>query len=186
MGDLLHMFLIFFRIGAFTFGGGVAMLPIIQRDMVHEGWMTSDEVMDYIAIAQASPGVIAVNIATLVGYKVKGWAGSIMAALGVILPSLIIITLIGLFLSTFQSIEWIQKALKGINIAVVILLLDAVISLGSKTIKDYKRVLISVSTFVVVWFFGVSVTMAIAFWILLGTLVFGYSQWKSHRGEPHA
>ena len=106
MGDLIKLFVTFAKMGLFTFGGGYAMLPMIKRESVEKnGWATEDEIMDYYAIGQVTPGVIAVNTSTFVGHKVKGLVGSIVATLGMIVPPIIIITLIAIFLKNFSDLK---------------------------------------------------------------------------------
>ena len=123
--------------GLFTFGGGYAMLPMIQKEVIEKyKWATEDEVMDYYAIGQCTPGIIAVNTATFVGYKVKGYLGGIVATLGVVSPSLIIITLITTLISNFSQLEVVQHALQGIQVAVCVLMFVAVEKLLKKGVKD--------------------------------------------------
>ncbi len=137
MKEFLDLFLIFARIGGFTFGGGYAMLPMLQKEVVEKKkWATSDELMDYFAIGQCTPGVIAVNTATFVGYKIKGVLGGIVATLGVVTPSIVIITVIAAFLQNFQDIIWVKYAFGGIRAAVVALILSAVLKLGKKSLVD--------------------------------------------------
>ncbi|MBR4099043.1 MAG: chromate transporter [Clostridium sp.] len=137
MNIYLDLFLTFCRIGGFTFGGGYAMLPILQREVVEKkGWATDEELTDYFAIGQCTPGVIAVNTATFVGYKYKGIPGGICASLGVIAPSIVIISSIAAFLSHFADIPVVQHALAGVNACVVALIASGVIKLGKSAIKD--------------------------------------------------
>lgn len=137
MKVLWELFIIFARIGGFTFGGGYAMLPMLQKEVVeNKKWATSDELMDYFAIGQCTPGVIAVNTATFVGYKIKGVLGGIVATLGVVSPSLVIITVIAAFLQNFQDIVYVQYAFGGIRAAVVALILSAVLKLSKKSVVD--------------------------------------------------
>ena len=134
---LLQMFLTFAKVGVMTFGGGYAMLPILQREVVeNKGWATEEELMDYFAIGQCTPGVIAVNTATFIGQKLKGTFGAIFATLGVVFPSVIIISLIAAFLSNFAHIPVVQHALAGVNAAVVAMIASSVLKLGKSTIKD--------------------------------------------------
>lgn len=145
MKTLFKMFLTFARIGGFTFGGGYAMLPMLQREVVEKyKWATSDELLDYYAIGQCTPGVIAVNTATFIGYKLKGIPGAIFATLGVVTPSMIIIGLIAAFISNFRDLEVVQWAFSGIRAAVVALILSAVIKIGKKSIVDIFTALIFV------------------------------------------
>ena len=125
------LFGLFFKMGAVTFGGGYAMLPILERELVdNRDWVTKDELLDYYAIGQSTPGIIAVNVATFVGYKRRGVSGAIAATAGIVSPSLIIIMILATFISNFAEITWVQKALKGINVVVGALLVQSVISMG--------------------------------------------------------
>lgn len=135
--ELFALFITFFRIGGFTFGGGYAMLPMIQREIVEtKKWATDEEVMNYYAVGQCTPGVIAVNTATFIGYKQAGILGAVFATLGVITPSVIIITVIAAFIKNFIHIQYVQHALAGINVAVAVLVVNAVINLWKKGIKN--------------------------------------------------
>ena len=126
-----------------TFGGGYAMLPILQREVVEKkGWATEEELSDYFAVGQCTPGIIAVNTATFIGYKEAGIPGGILATLGVVFPSLIIITLIAAFLSNFADIPVVRHALAGVNAAVVALIAASVIKLGRSTLKNVPAVII--------------------------------------------
>ena len=116
------LFITFVRIGAFTIGGGYAMLPLIQREVVDRGWMSKEEFIDLFAVAQSLPGVFAVNISIFVGYKLKKLTGSVICALGTILPSFLIILAIALFFTQFRENEWVEKAFKGLRPAVVALI----------------------------------------------------------------
>ena len=123
MKKLIKLLLVFMQLGVCTFGGGYAMLPMLQKEIVEKfGWVTEDELMDYYAIGQVTPGIIAVNVATFIGFNKQGILGGIVATAGVVSPSVIIITVIAFFLETFSEIIWVQKALKGINVAVAALL----------------------------------------------------------------
>jgi chromate transporter len=144
----------FFKLGCITFGGGYAMLPIIERELVqHKGWATIDEVVDYFAIGQVTPGIIAVNVSTFIGYKKAGVLGGIFTTLGFILPSLVIITIIAAFLTNFADILLVQHAFAGIRVAVGALILDAVIKLFKGSVKNWKALLICILAFglSVVW-----------------------------------
>ena len=122
------LFITFVRIGAFTIGGGYAMLPLIQREVVDRGWMSKEEFIDLFAVAQSLPGVFAVNISIFVGYKLKKLTGSVICALGTILPSFLIILAIALFFTQFRENEWVEKAFKGLHPAVVALIAVPVIT----------------------------------------------------------
>ena len=137
MNLLLDMFLTFAKVGVMTFGGGYAMLPILQREVVeNKGWATEEELTDYFAIGQCTPGVIAVNTATFIGQKLKGTAGAIMATLGVVFPSLIIISLLAGVIEAFSHIVWVQNAFGGIRVCVCVLILNAVVKLYKKAVVD--------------------------------------------------
>ena len=135
---ILTLFLTFAKIGLFTFGGGYAMISIIENICVEQKkWITHDEMMDITVIAESTPGPIAINCATYVGYRKKGIGGAIASTLGVVLPSFIIIFLISVFLDNFLEITWIANAFKGIRIAVGILILDAGINMFIKMKKKF-------------------------------------------------
>lgn len=169
---LWELFITFARIGAFTFGGGYAMLPMFQKELVEKRkWETEESLMDYYAIAQCTPGVIAVNTATLVGYKVKGTMGGIVATIGVVFPSFIIITIIAALLTNFAELAIVQNAFIGIRACVCALILDAIIKLGKKAICDIPTAVIAVLVLIITCFFNVSpiilVLIAAAFGLLL-------------------
>ncbi len=143
MKTLIQMFFIFARIGGFTFGGGYAMLPMLQKELVeNKGWTTNEELIDYYAIGQCTPGIIAVNVATFVGYKTKGILGGIFATLGMIAPSLIIVGIIAAFLHGFQDYEVVQWAFAGIRAAVVALIISTVWKIAKKSLVDIFAVFI--------------------------------------------
>ena len=155
--ELLQLFLVFARIGGFTFGGGYAMLPIIQREVVEKRkWATDEEVLDYYAIGQSTPGIIAVNTATFIGYKQKGIIGGIAATLGMVFPSLVIITTIAAFFQHFQDYVIVKHAFNGIRVAVVALILDAIIKMWKKSVKDWIGILIFDLSFFIIAFLKVS------------------------------
>lgn len=134
---LWDLFFTFARIGGFTFGGGYAMLPMIQNEVVErKKWASEEEVMNYYAVGQSTPGVIAVNTATFIGYKQAGVWGAIFATLGVIAPSFFIITVIAAFIRNFLEYEAVAHALAGINVAVAVLVISAVINLWKKGVKN--------------------------------------------------
>ena len=143
---LLTLFLTFLKVGAFTFGGGYAMIPIIEEEVTKKRkWITDSEILDIIAISETTPGPIAVNTATYVGYKVGGILGSIFATLGLALPSFVIIFVISYFYKDFMQWQVIQAAFKGLNVGVIILLINAVIKLK----KGVKVNLIGTILFVI-------------------------------------
>ena len=134
--SLLELFLTFFKIGAFTFGGGYAMISIIEHSCVEEKkWITHDEMMNITVIAESTPGPIAINCATYVGYKQRGLLGAAATTVGVVLPSFIIILVISAFLDRFLEITWVANAFRGIKIAVGILVVDAAVKMIKKMPK---------------------------------------------------
>ena len=134
---LWKLFWTFAKVGVMTFGGGYAMLPILQREIVdNQGWATEEELMDYFAIGQCTPGVIAVNTATFIGQKLTGLAGGIIATLGVVFPSLVIISALAGVIEAFSHIQWVQNAFGGIRVCVCVLILNAVVKLFKKAVVD--------------------------------------------------
>ena len=149
MKELFDLFITFAKMGAITFGGGYAMLPIIQKEVVEKKkWATNDEVVDYYAVGQCTPGVIAVNTATFIGYKLKGITGGIAATLGVVFPSLVIIMVIAAFLNNFADFEIVKHAFGGIRVAVVALIISSIIKLWKSSIKNYIGIAIAIVAFI--------------------------------------
>ena len=143
MKILADLFITFAKIGAVTFGGGYAMLPILQREIVeNKHWGTDEELADYYAIGQCTPGVIAVNVATFIGRKTAGNIGGIAATLGVVFPSVVIITLLAGVIQAYSSLEWVAHAFAGVRVCVCVLIFNAVIKLFSKAIIDAKTLCI--------------------------------------------
>ena len=137
------LFLTFAKIGACTFGGGYAMLPILQREVVeNRGWATDAELSDYFAIGQCTPGVIAVNTATFVGCKLSGWLGGLAATLGVVFPSIVIIGLLAAFLAGFAGNPVVEHAFAGVRACVCVLIFNSVLKLRKNTIIDLPTTLI--------------------------------------------
>ena len=135
--ELFKLFIAFAKVGVMTFGGGYAMLPILQREIVeNRGWATEEELADYFAIGQCTPGVIAVNTATFIGRKKDGIAGGVAATLGVVFPSLVIISLIAGVITRFSELTWVKNAFAGIRVCVCVLIFNAVWKLGKKSVID--------------------------------------------------
>lgn len=150
MRELWDMFWTFARIGGLTFGGGYAMLPMLQREVVErQHWATEEELADYYAIGQCTPGVIAVNTATFVGYRQAGIVGGIFATMGVIFPSLVIITVIAAFLTNFADLKVVQYAFEGIRVCVCVLIFNAVQKLWKKSVIDQPTMVIFLLVFLV-------------------------------------
>ena len=154
---LSDLFLSFARVGVMTFGGGYAMLPMLQREIVeNRGWATDEELTDYFAIGQCTPGVIAVNTATFIGRKTAGIAGGIAATLGVVFPSLVIITLLASLLSNFADIPAVQHAFAGVRVCVCVLIGNAVVKLWKKTVIDRATLVIFLAVLAGSLFTGLS------------------------------
>ena len=144
-GELWELFCTFAKMGAITFGGGMAMLPILQREVVDsKGWTTEEELTDYYAIGQCTPGIIAVNTATFIGQKRGGAAGGIAATLGVIFPSLVIISILAGLISNFAELAWVKNAFAGIQVCVCVLIFNAVAKLLKKSVVDKRTAAIFV------------------------------------------
>ncbi len=170
MKTLLKLFFAFAKIGAVTFGGGYAMLPILQRDIVEKhSWATEDELMDYFAIGQCTPGVIAVNTATFIGKKQKGILGGIFATLGVVFPSVVIVSIIAAFISNFAEISYVQHALAGIRVCVCVLIFNSVLKLSKSALVDKWSVLIFAVVLILSLLFNVS-----SAYLVLGAGFAGY------------
>ena len=157
----VQLFTAFFKIGLFTFGGGMSMLPMLQKELVEsKKWLTDEEILNYFAIGQCTPGIIAVNVATFCGYKRAGLLGAITATVGIVCPSWLVITLIAGSISRFSEIEWLQRAMKGVYIAVAALLTRAVFTFGKKIITDGITAVIALAAF-----------LAMAVWNVSGILI---------------
>ena len=157
MKKYIDLFLAFAKIGVMTFGGGYAMLPMLERELIdNRGWTTNEELMDYFAVAQCTPGVIAVNTATFIGYKLYGNLGGIVATLGVVFPSLVIITTIAGVLTNFADIPAVKHAFAGIRVCVVVLIVNAVVKLWKGAIKDKAALVLFVVIFLLSVFLDVS------------------------------
>ena len=168
---LLELFFAFFRTGIFTFGGGLAMMPMLQKELIEKKhWLTEEDLIDYYAIGQSTPGIIAVNVATFVGYRQAGVLGAIIATLGIISPSIIIITILAGTINSISEYPRVQAALKGINVAVAALLTTVIIKFAKKTIKNIWNVLFMLIAFVCIFWFKVPSFIIIVVAILLGCL----------------
>jgi chromate transporter len=138
MKKLLTLFWAFFKMGLINFGGGYALLPLLQKELVDKrGWITSEEITDYYAIGQCTPGAIAVNVSTFVGYKIKGVLGGIVATLAFVSPAFIIIFIIATVLNQFADLWYVQSAFKAIRVCVFILILSAIFKLSKKSVVDW-------------------------------------------------
>lgn len=174
MKDYLDLFLTFCRIGGLTFGGGYAMLPMLQKEVVEtKKWATEEEVMDYYAVGQCTPGVIAVNTATFIGYKHHGIIGALVATSGVVFPSLVIIMILASFLQSFAEIPIVQHAFNGIRVAVCVLVLNAVIKLWKGSVIDRICLMIVLATILLGIFTNISPVFIVIATAIVGLLVKG-------------
>lgn len=173
MKQLMELFWAFFRIGSFTFGGGMAMLPMLKREVVVKyGWSTEEELLDIYAIGQCTPGIIAVNTATYIGYQQKGLLGSIFGTLGMVTPSIIIISLIATILRNFIDLPIILHALSGIRIVVCALMLQTVYSLAKAGIKNKLGLFLFLAGFLIATFTPVPTILLVLFAAIVGIITY--------------
>ena len=162
------LFWTFAKMGIMTFGGGYAMLPILQREVVeNRHWATEEEIMDYYAIGQCTPGIIAVNTATFIGQKKRGSIGGIVSTLGLVFPSLVIISVLAGLITNFSHLVWVQNAFTGIQVCVCVLIVNAVTKLLKKSVVDKQTALI----FVVVLVGGIFVNISPAWFVIIAAAV---------------
>ena len=172
MKQLLEIFVAFAKVGVMTFGGGYAMLPIIEKEIVdNKGWVSGEEVMDYYAVGQCLPGAIAVNTAVFIGHKLKGKPGGVSAALGVVTPSLIIICIIAGILTNFSHLPLVQSAFAGVRVCVCVLILNSVIKLWKNAIKDKTALLLCLVVFALSAFVDVSPVVLVLSCAIAGILL---------------
>ncbi len=172
------LFFTFVRIGMFTIGGGYAMIPLIQREIVKRKWMDESEFIDLFAVTQSLPGVFAVNIAIFVGYKLRKFSGSVLCALGTILPSFVIILLIALFFRQFQDDVWMMKIFNGIRPAVVALILVPCITAARAVHITRRTIIFPIIAALLIWKLGVSPVYIVLAGILGGIV---YSFWIKNK-----
>ena len=184
---LLELYAAFFRTGIFTFGGGLAMMPMLQKELIEKkGWLTEEDLIDYYAIGQSTPGIIAVNVATFVGFRQAGIPGAIIATLGIISPSIIIITILAGTINSISEYPRVQAALKGINVAVAALLTSVIIKFAKKTIKNVWNVLFMLVAFSLIFFLKVPSFIIILAAIAIGCLNVVRLQKKAKKLEQTA
>ena len=172
IGFLARLFGTFAKVGVMTFGGGYAMLPILQREIVEDRhWATEEELMDYYAVGQCTPGIIAVNTATFIGQKKAGIAGGIMATLGVVFPSIVIILLIASVLTHFADAPVVRHAFAGIRVCVCVLVFNAVLKLWKGAVKDKAGLVLFLIVFVLSLFFDISPVVFVLFCALAGLML---------------
>lgn len=168
--SLWQIFWVFAKIGAFTIGGGYAMIPIIQAEMSRRGWIGDDDLPDIVALSQSAPGVMAVNISIFAGHKLRGFKGSVAATLGSILPSFLIILGIAMFFSAFKDNPYVERSFKGIRPMVISLIAVPMINMARKSCKNVWAWLVAAASLVLVAFLNVS-----PIYIILCVLVLGFS-----------
>lgn len=168
MNIYLDLFLTFLKIGTFTFGSGYAMIPIIEEEIVNKKkWLKKEEIFDMVTIGESTPGPIAINCATFTGKRIAGNFGAICSTLGVSLPSLVIIIIISNILTIFKTNELIANAFFGIRIAVLVLILNAILSLYKQLNKDIYSYIIIIISFILISFFNVSAILIILLFIII-------------------
>ena len=168
-GRVLRLFLTFLRIGAFTFGGGYAMIPLIQKEIVEQKkWMTDEEILEIVAISESTPGPIAINAATFVGWRVAGFFGALAATVGVVLPSFVIISVLSFVLKEFSELRAVRYAFFGIRAGVLALIVKALWSMFKQCPKDLVSCLLMALAFLAVAVFSVNVL-----WVILGCALLG-------------
>lgn len=179
MKNLLHMFITFFKIGAFTFGGGYAMIPLIEREVVDKNnWISKEEFIDIIAISQSFPGALAINSCTFIGYKIGGTLGAILGLLGVALPSFFIILIVAAVFNSFRNLKIVNLIFRGINAAVPVLILVGVNSLARVLDKTTTNIIIIIITIILTVFFNMSPV-----YIVIGAALYGIFINRNNRNE---
>ena len=172
MNILIELFIVFFKLGAFTIGGGIAMLPLLQNTLIEEKkWFTREEFVDIVAVCQSLPGVVAVNMATYVGYKKKGLIGSIISTLGVIIPSFIIITIIATFISSLGDNGIMMGAMAGLRAAALGMVAVALIQLFPAAIKSKWALLAAVLAFALITVLHINTAYVILLFAVIGVAV---------------
>lgn len=173
--SLWQLFGVFAKIGAFTIGGGYAMIPLIQSEMSRRGWISDEDLPDIVALSQSAPGVMAVNISIFAGHKLRGFKGSVAATLGSILPSFLIILAIAMFFTAFKDNPWVERAFKGIRPVVVSLIAVPMVNMARKCCTTWWKWLIAIVSLLLVAFLNVSPIYIILCVLVLG---FGFTYYK--------
>ena len=171
MKDFVALFQSFFKIGIMTFGGGMAMLPMLETELVeNKKWITQEELLNFFAVGQCTPGIIAVNTATFVGYKLKKAPGGAVATLGVVTPSILIILLVAAFFGNISSYPIVQNALWGVRLAASALILNSIIKLWKSGVKNLFGIGLFLFAFLTVGLFGLSSVIVVIIAIIAGNL----------------
>lgn len=173
MNIFLELLISFIKIGFLTIGGGYVMLPMMQSELIDKKhWITEEELLDYYAVGQSTPGIIAVNVATFVGYKKAGITGGIVATLGIISPSLIIITALAGVIQSIDQYPNVQKAMSGINVAVCALITDATLNFIKKGVKNFVTLLVLLASFLLIYYVKVPSYLIVLGAAFLGTITY--------------
>lgn len=173
MNIFLELLISFIKIGFLTIGGGYVMLPMMQSELIDKKhWITEEELLDYYAVGQSTPGIIAVNVATFVGYKKAGVTGGIVATLGIISPSLIIITALAGVIQSIDQYPNVQKAMSGINVAVCALITDATLNFIKKGVKNFVTLLVLLVSFLLIYYVKVPSYLIVLGAAFLGTITY--------------
>ena len=181
MKKLLMLYAVFFKMGIVNFGGGYALLPLLQKELVDKrGWATNEEITDYYAIGQCTPGAIAVNVSTFIGYKIKGVLGGIVSTLGFVSPAFIIIFLIATVLNQFADLWYVQSAFKAIRACVFVLILSAIIKLAKKSIIDW----ITLSIAVVVLLLTIFTEIPLFIYVIVAGFIGVMVNWYKDKKKP--
>ncbi len=173
--SLWQIFAVFAKIGAFTIGGGYAMIPLIQAELSKRGWLSDEELPDIVALSQSAPGVMAVNISIFAGHKLRGVKGSVAATLGSIVPSFLMILAIAMFFTAFRDNPWVERAFKGIRPVVVALIAVPMVKMARKSCRSWAHWVIAAAALILVAVLNVS-----PIYIIICVLILGYSitRWK--------
>jgi len=180
MKTLLQLYASFFRIGLLTFGGGMAMLPMLERELTTKrGWCSKEEILDYFAIGQCTPGIIAVSVAAFAGYKLKKALGAIVGPLAVITPGLIVVLLLATVLNEVSDIPAVQSAFAGVRVAVCVLVTVSVVNILRDSVKRWWQLGITLAAFVIVAVLGANPA-----WVVLGAVAVGmFGVWRVRKKE---
>lgn len=167
-----ELFIVFFRVGLFTIGGGYAMLPMLRKEVVEKyGWASDEEMLDYFAIGQSTPGIIAINTSTFIGFKKAGIVGAVFSTLGMVLPSWVIIISIAKVFDAFHDNVHVANAFMGIRVVVIVLILTAVVKMGKKSVTNWIQALIMIAAFAIIAFTSLSPIIVVLVSGVLGILI---------------
>jgi chromate transporter len=182
---LIELFLSFLKIGAFTFGGGYAMMPVMHKEVVDKkNWASEEDILKILVISESTPGVLAVNSATFIGYKIRGFWGSLVATLGVVLPSFVIISLLSFFILEFKNNVYVAYAFSGIRAGVAVLIFNAVFKLSKKIKKNWFTYVVLVISTIVALFTSFSAIYILLIGAIIG-MIYGFVMVRNG-GEQHA